>query len=230
VKDKWLSVTTDSLQLDTLSIVQETFSILNSLPQDGGAISPSSYELYPSRALLIWKEKPKVDSIRVQYRTYPFYIEQLYFKKDPSLIIPIENVPLSPFAYDLNRDNSTSVDFGDLDYNGSFDRGISIGNAQDLVVNSNFNIQFGGKLQNDVEVLAAISDNSLPIQPEGNTSQLQEFDKIFVQFKKNKTQLTLGDFIINRKATYFLNYNKKLQGLSSEISSMEKKEIRVPIS
>lgn len=219
LKEKWLIVSTDSLQLDTLSIVPGTFNIL--IPND---LDSSSYELFPSKALLVWSELSEIDSVKVRYRTYPFYIEKPFFKKDPSVIIPIENVPLSPFAYDLNSSNTGSIDFGDLDYSGSFNRGISFGNTQDLVVNSNFNIQFGGVLQNDVEVLAAISDNSLPIQPEGNTSQLQEFDKIFVQFKKDRTQLTLGDFIINKKPGYFLNYNRKLQGLDFSTATKTKKE------
>ena len=64
----------------------------------------------------------------------------------------------------------------------------------------------------DLEVLAAITDNSIPLQPEGNTQQLREFDKIFIQIKKDENKLIAGDYELGRPNSYFMNYFKKLQG------------------
>ena len=64
----------------------------------------------------------------------------------------------------------------------------------------------------DLEVLAAITDNSIPLQPEGNTQQLREFDKIFIQIKKDENTLIAGDYELSRPDSYFMNYFKKLQG------------------
>ena len=99
-----------------------------------------------------------------------------------------------------------------MDYNGSFARGISFGNNQSLVLNSSFNLQLAGTLGDDIEILAAISDNNIPLQPEGNTAQLQEFDKIFIQLKRKNNQLIAGDYELKRPNSYFMNYYKKLQG------------------
>ena len=65
-----------------------------------------------------------------------------------------------------------------------------------------------------MEIVAAITDNSIPIQPEGNTQQLQDFDKVFVQFSKNGHQLIAGDFQLLEQKDHFLRFNKKAQGLS----------------
>ena len=63
-----------------------------------------------------------------------------------------------------------------------------------------------------MDINAIITDNSIPIQPEGNTHQLQEFDKVFIQLKSKNTQLIAGDFETSKPKGYFLNYFKKTQG------------------
>jgi hypothetical protein len=69
-------------------------------------------------------------------------------------------------------------------------------------------------LENGVSVLAVISDDNNPIQPEGNTQQLQDFDKVFIQLTKSTHRLTAGDFEMNAPQDgYFLRYHKRSRGL-----------------
>lgn len=100
-----------------------------------------------------------------------------------------------------------------LQYQGSFGRGISMGNAQSLLLNSNFNLQLAGEIGDGIEVVGAISDNTIPIQPEGDTRQLEEFDKVFIQVKKDQHRLTAGDYTPQMPYGYYLNFNKRLSGL-----------------
>lgn len=207
---KLRAVTADTLQLDSLSIIPGSVIIEN---KKGEIISSENYFLNESKSKLIWKNKPVTDSVLITYRVFPLDFAKenqhknfAYYNKRDSLFRNI-------YFYSPSSGNRDIFDLGGMNYNGSFARGISFGNNQDVVVNSNFNLQLAGKLAGDVDVLAAISDNNIPIQPEGNTQQLQEFDKVFIQLKKSKTQLTVGDYELSKpQKSYFLNFYKKLQG------------------
>ncbi len=209
-RTQWIATAEDSIQLDTLSIVPKSVLI-----KDGEQIIPlSDYEVLHGSAQLIWKNKPTVDSLAVSYRVFSFSLSKKFARKKSSVIQRAGDQPLHLQSYTLNKKQGDIFDLDGLDYSGSFSRGISFGNSQDLVVNSNFNLQMAGKLRNDVEVLAAITDNNIPFQPEGNTQQIQDFDQVYIQLKKGKSTLLLGDYELLRPDTYFLNFNKKLQGVS----------------
>ncbi len=149
---------------------------------------------------------------RIQYRVLPYDFEMAANHLDSNLIQLAASGDYIGFDFSPYEPSGGISDFKGLDYSGSFSRGISFGNSQNLVLNSNFNLQMAGNLGDDVEILAAITDQNIPLQPEGNTQQLQEFDKIFIQLKRKNNMLIAGDYELQRPNSYFMNYFKKLQG------------------
>jgi hypothetical protein len=95
---------------------------------------------------------------------------------------------------------------------GSISRGISAGNTRGASLQSSLDIRLSGKLNNDVEIIAVITDNNIPVQPDGNTQQLQEFDKVFIELKKNTSGARFGDIDLASGTGHFMKYNKKTQG------------------
>jgi hypothetical protein len=102
-----------------------------------------------------------------------------------------------------------------LQKSGSIVRGFSIGSNRDLSLNSGFRMQLAGKLAQDVDVTAALTDENSPLQPEGTTKTLQEVDKVYVEIKYPHYSATLGDFnlqIDQKEGGEFGRLNRKLQG------------------
>lgn len=148
--------------------------------------------------------------IQLDYRVFPFDLERRVNRLDTTDIREedgILSMDYNPFEKD-----QPVLDFKGLQYNGSFARGISFGNSQDLVLNSRFNLQMAGEIGDGIEVAAAITDENIPLQAEGNTQQLREFDKVFIRLRKDNNQLIAGDYELQRPTGYFMNYFKKLQG------------------
>ncbi len=93
---------------------------------------------------------------------------------------------------------------------------VSSGSRRDMVVDQNLRLDISGQLTDDISVRAFLSDDNLPVVPEGNTQQLRDIDKVLVQLQSRHWSSTLGDFVARREGTAFGNYRRKLQGVSLE--------------
>ena len=204
----------NAIRLDTLSVLPPLISIRNA--QTGEAIPDTLFSIQNNLLLfdstIVKKAYPTLDSIQVQYRVFHINFSKVQSRIDTALIGK------------ASRDDAIEFDFrpynppspllgGNVTSNGAYTRGLSFGNNQNLVFNSNLNLQLNGRLGNDVALRAAISDNSVPLQPDGTTRQLQEFDRVYIQLQKKGNLLTAGDFDLRRpESSYFSNYFKRLQG------------------
>ena len=110
--------------------------------------------------------------------------------------------------------NTRSQILGDLNSKGSIIRGITFGNNQGQSVQSSMDLQISGKLSKDVTVLASISDHNLPIQADGYTQTLEEFDKIYLQLNiKDRSILRAGHLDLLDENTYFGRYQRRSMGM-----------------
>lgn len=202
-RSRYISTRTDSVKIDSFSIVPNSFLL---------DMDSSYYTLLPNSGMLVWKKKPKEDSIRIQYRILPFSLSKRFFHKDVRRLD--KNILFTPFYYDAVEaaGNTPFVDFGNVQYAGSFGRNLSFGNNQDVVLNSQFNMQMEGDLGDSIRLTGAITDNTLPFQPEGNTQQIQEFDRVFIQLAKRESKLIVGDYDIKPPNSYFMRFYKRVQG------------------
>lgn len=207
---KILSPLYDTLKIDTLSINPQFFVVsdLNKVLIDSNLYK---VDYLNSNLIIEVKNFKNYDKIRIDYKVLPYDFSKPYYHKK-QLSIENDDSDYYNFYYNYQGVNSDKTSKQKLNRSGSISRGISIGNNQNAVVNSSLNLQLSGKLNNEFDILASISDNNIPIQPDGNTQQLQEFDKVFIQISNNKTRIKVGDIETQHNRGYFLRYNKRVQG------------------
>ncbi|HMQ06478.1 MAG TPA: hypothetical protein PKC30_04205 [Saprospiraceae bacterium] len=160
-------------------------------------------------------EEMKGQPIEIKYRKLEMHLKTPQFFLDSSQLTQKETAVYIGYDYSpYKKPNSHSlIERGNMQYQGSISRGFSVGNSQNLLLNSNLNLQLNGELGNGIKVAAAISDDNIPIQADGNTRLLQEFDRVFIQVQKDHTGIIAGDYDLMSQPSHFIRYYKKLQGL-----------------
>jgi len=206
-REKTIFVDGDTTVLDTLSIVPGSVIV----KVENSIIHDSSYLLLPISSLLIW-QYPLEGEVKITYRVFPLNFNKTYFHKDTNSIFTQDANSVDPFRFSTVDKQFDVFNMGGLNKSGSISRGVMFGNNQDLSINSNLNLQLSGKISENISILASVTDDNLPIQPEGNTQQLQDFDQVFIQLYSDNWKLTAGDFWMNKPTGYFLKYNKRAQG------------------
>lgn len=201
--------------LDSLTILPYSVQVFRA---GGGRYDSTYYALQQQE--FRWLKSSGADSVLVRYRVLPYDFSAPYSLLDTT---KLETTPEGVLigTYNPYARSGGLLDGQRINYSGSFSRGLSFGNRQDLVLNSSFNLQLGGELGDGIKVTAAITDENLPIQPEGNTRQLRDFDRIFIRLEKDRTRLTAGDYELRSPNSYFLQYFKKLEGASFTTSLID---------
>ncbi len=204
---KTLLIDTCQIVLDTSIIAPSTVIVSPHLPFTivGSTINFNcdSIHMYAGKPFEI-----RYRTLDIDLRTPQFFLDTMYLKqKETAVYIGYDYSPYKKST------SSALIDRSNMNYNGSISRGFSVGNSQNLLLNSNLNLQLNGDLGNGIQVAAAISDDNIPIQADGNTRLLQEFDRVFIQVKKDKTSVIAGDFDLFSQPSHFMRYYKKLQGL-----------------
>jgi len=211
-RSRSLASPNDTIQLDTLTIVPGTFHATTS----SGVLADSiDYRVDYANALFILAVPHPDESIEVSYEVFPVLLTGERSHKNQVAMTSTPENRVNPFLYNPTKQKSEDpFAMGGLNKSGSLSRGISFGNTRDVSVNSNLNLQISGRLTDNVDLMMVATDDNLPIQADGTTQQLQEFDRVFIQLTSPTTKLVAGDFFTERPNSYFMKFNKRGQGLS----------------
>ena len=140
-------------------------------------------------------------SLKKEYRKRSLVIKYDPERGDTIKVVELEGSGLTPESI-----------FGEgMQKSGTLIRGFTVGTTKDFSLNSGLRLQLSGKLSEDIEVVAALTDQNTPIQPEGNTEQLEEIDKVFIQVQHPNATGTFGDYQLTNRNGEFGVINRKLK-------------------
>ena len=198
---------------------------------DGQNLTPGFHYLLDERHGLLFPDVaairfacPVADSVLtlvVHYQALPFTFRDSYRHNIPVCIIDTAtgktmavSKPAEPFSLD-------DLFGSNLQKSGSLVRGFTVGSNRDLSLTSGLRMQMSGNLTQDLTVVAALTDENSPLQPEGTTRTIQEVDKVFVELRSSTVGATLGDFPVEFGGNEFAALQRKLQGAKGTLSLKE---------
>lgn len=210
---KKIAYTKDTISIEKFSLNDSFFEIKDA---KGTVIDTRFYKVNFQKGTLIFtKEIITSDSLTVRYAKFPEFLTKTYSIYDDDKVVSNEAGKLIVFKKDKN---TKFKPFDGLNTSGSITRGITVGNNQNTVVNSNLDLQITGKISEKVSLRASIQDSNIPLQEGGYSQKLDEFDQIFIELFSDNWNIRAGDLFLENRKSAFLNFNKKVQGLSTRFS------------
>ena len=210
---KEFKLSKDTIWVDTASFYSSTcdFRI------NGEKTDESNFQINGIDGWIIYKGD-KTGTLSISYYRLPVNFSEALKNKNENLISTDTTAP--PQFYSVSSVNTSNDLFGanNLKKQGSISRGVTVGNAQSLSVQSTLNLQLDGQIAENLFLTGSISDDNIPFQPEGSTQKLQEFDQVYLKIYNDKFALIGGDFWLRKPEGFFLNYTKRTQGASFEFN------------
>lgn len=213
-RSKKVLVSKDTIQIDSISINPLKFKILDAQSR---VIHFSEYQVNYSEAYVIIDAK-KYPEITIEYYRFPNFLTKVYSPFNKSLIVPNANNTGKLYSLTTNKKPSDLRLFDGLKTSGYITRGLTAGNNQNSVTNSAMDLTIEGKLSKEVSIRANIFDTNIPLQENGYSQNITDFDRIFIELYNKNWRIKAGDVSLKNSDSYFLNFEKQVAGLEVEAS------------
>ena len=170
---------------------------------------------YGAGTVRFLKDYPPETIVQITYRILPFAIKRGYkrdlFRQDQPLEQPLGETELESRT-DLTEQLSPESVLPPVQVTGTQTFGVSVGSKRSLSQERALRISVDGKVSENVSVTALLSDQDLPIQPEGTTENIQDIDQKLIRITSPNVTGSLGDFEGSLGNTDIF-FNRSLEGV-----------------
>ena len=207
-RSKKFIVSKDTIRFDSVPINPQNFKVLAGQK----ILYPTEYEIFYNEALLIISAE-KYQEITLEYFRFPAFITRTYSPFDKKFIVPNNSNTGQLYSLTTNKKTTELKLFDGLKTSGYINRGITSGNNQSTVANSSMDINIEGKLSDKVAIRANIFDTNIPLQENGYSQSITDFDRIFIELYSKDWRVKAGDISLKNESSYFLAFEKQVSGL-----------------
>ena len=207
-RTKKFMVSKDTIKFDSVPINPQNFKVLAGQK----ILYPTEYEIFYNKALLIISAE-KYQEINIEYFRFPAFITKTYSPFDKKFIVPNNSNTGQLYSLTTNKKATELKLFDGLKTSGYINRGITSGNNQSTVANSSMDINIEGKLSDKVAIRANIFDTNIPLQENGYSQSITDFDRIFIELYSKDWRVKAGDISLKNESSYFLAFEKQVSGL-----------------
>jgi len=137
-------------------------------------------------------------------------LEELTGKSFYRYILP-DSVVSDTSSVLIEKDTDIS-DSGDLRKSGVIYRGFSFNNASGAGMASGLNLELNGKLSDNMEISAFVSDDNMAVSEEGSTESLKDIENIYIQFRHPRFFSRMGNFSVDYNYGEFGKLESSLSG------------------
>ena len=207
-RSKKFIVSKDTIRFDSVPINPQNFKVLAGQK----ILYPTEYEILYNEALLVINAE-KYQEITIEYFRFPAFITKTYSPFDKKFIVPNNSNTGQLYSLTTNKKATELKLFDGLKTSGYINRGITSGNNQSTVANSSMDINIEGKLSDKVAIRANIFDTNIPLQENGYSQSITDFDRIFIELYSKDWRVKAGDISLKNESSYFLAFEKQVSGL-----------------
>ncbi len=214
-------------QIDTINTVTGS----NSIVLSKNLILESSINIYhngewvsvdnvdPIKGILFFNKDIIDDSMKVFIVSYEYIKNEL-----PMIIGPRwKSLPFLDILDDQVKSENQNIILrkkkdNEVYSSGTFHRRLTVSPLGGSDFTGGLQMQLNGQLSNNLYVTGMLSDQSLPIQPEGTTRKLEDLDKVLISVNHPNYSVDAGDIYLDDKTDVYDSINRKLIGLKNNFN------------
>jgi hypothetical protein len=183
-----------------------------SVTVDGVALPVESYRVNLHLGTIRFSELPEDAVVVVRYQRKPLLMAPVYSLRPAEVSRPdaVEAVPERVATVRPPEEApAPSLTFG-----GTKSVSFATGTNRGSTLDQSLEATIEGQLSPTLRVRAILSDNNLPVQPEGNTEELEYFDRIFIEMEGTGARATVGDLSLDNRISTFSPLTRQLRGIA----------------
>lgn len=194
---------------------------------DGIELQRGQYEInYQKGVLRITVQVPEEAVAVVSYTRLPFLLDSVYSLRGIEFASSGSGAPPRPVEPLAQTEPKSGLEpTGALSFGGMKSVSFNVGSNRSATFDQFLRATVEGNLTPSIQVKALLSDDNIPIQPEGNTQELEYLDKVYIEITGTRAGASLGDIAYSNSLSDFNSFRRELKGAAGSVQVVGKTRV-----